>query len=110
MSSSEYERTGRKSRNETSKVWAHRDGEVWTKAEDEVLVDYWIYKENRTTEDEVDISKLLERTIEACRVRCERLRSDLGIQSFRITRTETITLESKPYLGLEDSPEDVYWR
>lgn len=88
--------------NEQSKAWALRDKAVWTPDEDEFLVSEWIQMP-AGERDEVTISKILERTIEACRVRCEHLRKRLGI-SITCTRT-TVSV----YIGAEDDPEDQWW-
>lgn len=80
----------RKRRNDESKAWATRDGDLWTDGEEEILLQYWIdvHPDDR---DERAISQLLERTIEACRVRCEAIRAAHGLSNVRMTQT-TITV------------------
>lgn len=76
--------------NRASRSWAKRDGEAWTADEDAFLHEFWIDVEARDR-DEVTVSQALERTIEACRVRCEHIRKALGIQT--CTRVVRITVE-----------------
>jgi len=77
--------------NEESKRWADRDGERWESWEDDFLIAYWIGLP-ADVRDEEECSRLLERTIEACRVRTEKIRARLGIT---VVRTTTITIEEQ---------------
>jgi GNAT superfamily N-acetyltransferase len=75
--------------NEASKAWATRDGQPWTSEEEDYLLAYWIEVEPQYR-NEVEASQLLERTIEACRVRCEIIRKRLGIQVYEVTKRVVI--------------------
>lgn len=88
-----------------SRKWAKRDRKPWEPIEDDVITELWIYVP-ASERDEIGISKLLERTIESCRVRAEHLRKDLGIDSpiVKVTITTTTT-----YIGAFDDPEDRWW-
>lgn len=74
--------------NEQSKVHAVNDGKPWTDDDDMVLVDRWLLR-SPGNRDYAGIARDLGRTIEACRVRCEKLRKVLGMTE--ITRTTTTT-------------------
>lgn len=95
----------RKTANDISKSWAQRDGEPWSSDEDDLLLTDWIGVA-ASDRDEVTISQILERTIEACRVRCEHIRRRLGIQVFEVTSTTTTVTK---YIGVMDDPEDQWW-
>lgn len=104
MSSSSEPYEQRRRLNEHSRSWAKRDREPWTDDEDTFLLKEWIGVEAKHR-DEITISQCLERTIEACRVRCEYLRKRYGIQVFEVThRVETTT-----YRGVMDDPDECWW-
>jgi hypothetical protein len=88
--------------NERSKTWANRDGETWTRDEDDFLVEFWIDVQP-TDRDEITVSQCLGRTTESCRVRCEKIRKERGWQ---MKFTQTTTVE---YRGLMDDPDDCFW-
>lgn len=81
----------RRNANELSRMWAIRDGQPWTEDEDAFLVEFWI-DVAPAFRDEATVSQSVERTIEACRVRCEIIRKRLGIGSER-PATITIAVE-----------------
>lgn len=121
MTYSPDEYTERRLANDASRAWAANDGQPWTADEEDILVEYWINVEPRDREEE-DISKLLERTIEACRVRCEIIRArGMRTRTTETTTTETTTrgdrvtrrvrtvTETETYRGLLDSDEDRWW-
>jgi hypothetical protein len=81
---------GRQPRNERSKAWAKRDNQPWTNDEDEFLISEWI-NVNPEDRDEIAVSQILERTIEACRVRCEHIRKR-GSTKVTVTQTTTVTV------------------
>lgn len=93
----------RKRRNDASKRWATRDGKQWTDDEDDFLVEFWIdvHPQGR---DEITVSQCLQRTIESCRVRCEKIRKERGWQVVATTTTTTTI-----YRGLKDDPDDQWW-
>lgn len=93
----------RKRRNEASQAWATRSREEWTEDEDAFLISEWIHVD-ASDRDEVTVSRCLERTIEACRVRCEHLRVRLGIKACERPRKTT-----RQYLGVMDDPDDQWW-
>lgn len=97
----------RQRRNIESRKWAHRNGEPWTDDEDELLLTDWI-EVDPDHRDERLVSQVLERTIESCRVRCERIRADLGINNV-IVVTTTTTTTTNTYIGINDDPEDRIW-
>lgn len=88
--------------NNMSKEWAHRDGKSWTPDEDAFLVEFWIDVESEDR-DEITVSQCLERTIESCRVRCEKIRKARGWSVVQVTQTTTV------YRGLKDDPDDAWW-
>jgi hypothetical protein len=92
----------RKAMNDASKRWAKRDGQPWHDHEDEFLIEYWIDVAAKDR-DEVTVSQCLERTIEACRVRCEHIRKRMG---WSITVTQVMTTV---YIGAHDDDEDKWW-
>lgn len=94
----------RKRRNDESKSWAKRDGEPWTRAEEEVLIEYWIDMPPEVR-DERTVSQVLERTIESCRARCEHVRARLGINMVIEKKVTTTTT----YIGIMDDPDDQWW-
>lgn len=95
----------RKRLNDLSQRWARRQGKAWTAEEDELLMKEWIpySPEDR---DEITISQVCERTIEACRVRCEKLRKEHGL-SLYVKQTTTTTTTT--YIGACDEPDDCWW-
>lgn len=95
----------RKRRNEASKAWAKRDGEPWTEEEQDFLLNEWILIDP-SDRDEVTVSQILERTIEACRVRCEIIRARLGM---KVRETTTTVTTKTVYIGLHDDPDDQWW-
>jgi hypothetical protein len=95
----------RKRRNVESRKWAHRDGEPWTEVEEELLLTDWVLLDP-AQRDERLVSQVLERTIEACRVRCEHIRARLGIT---VRTTVTTTKTTTAYIGLGDDPADQWW-
>lgn len=100
----------RKRRNDVSKSWAKRDGAAWEQVEDDLLLEEWIYK-SPSERDEETVSRVLERTIEACRVRCEHIRRKLGISvvAYKETETTTTTTTTTRYVGALDDPDDCWW-
>lgn len=94
----------RQKRNNESKAWAHRDNEPWTSDEEEFLLQEWI-NTAPSERDERLVSQILERTIEACRVRCERIRAHMGITERVVIRQTTTTT----YIGINDDPDDQWW-
>lgn len=80
----------RRDLNEASRFWATRNAQPWTDADEMVLLSEWILVEP-SQRREVEVSQRLERTIEACRVRCELIRERLGIQVHVVTRTVITT-------------------
>lgn len=95
----------RQRRNIESKAWAVRDGEPWEPEEDDLLLTDWILLDPAQRDERI-VSQVLERTIEACRVRCERIRSRLGIT---VRTTTTTTTSTTAYIGLGDDPDDQWW-
>lgn len=94
---------GRKRRNEESKTWARRDGQPWTKHDEDVLIAQWIDMPPEKR-DERAVSRVLERTIEACRVRCEHIRARLGTNVVMERHRTTTT-----YIGAYDDPSECWW-
>jgi hypothetical protein len=87
--------------NNISKAWAARDNEPWSNDEEDFLIEYWIDVHPKDR-DEITVSQCLERTIEACRVRCERIRARLGV-------SVTVVKTTRVYIGAHDDPDDCYW-
>lgn len=79
----------RRAANETSRGWARKLGEPWDPWEDDILLAFWIDVAAQDR-DEVKVSMCLERTIESCRARCEKIRERLGIKVFTITHTVVV--------------------
>jgi hypothetical protein len=98
----------RKRRNDISKSWAKRDGQTWESVEDDLLIEEWIDKPV-ACRDEETVSRVLERTIEACRVRCEHIRARLGISVVTYKQETTTTTTTTHYIGAMDDPEDQWW-
>lgn len=96
----------RRRRNEESKSWAKRNGEPWSDDEERLLIDEWIDMPP-VKRDERTISQILERTIEACRVRCEIIRARQGLTTRHVTTTTTTTRTE--YIGAFDDPDDCWW-
>ena len=90
--------------NEASKHWAKRDYLAWDDAEDELIMTDWIDVDPKFR-DEITVSQVLERTIEACRVRAEVLRKRYDIRVFVVEERRTTTT----YVGLHDDPDDQWW-
>jgi len=63
----------RQAANDKSRAWATRDRLPWLPEDDAVLLQAWIYA-GPEKRDEVQVSKDLRRTIEACRNRAHYLR------------------------------------
>lgn len=94
----------RKRRNDESRSWATRNTEPWTDEEEQFLLDEWILVPV-AARDEVVISQIVERTIESCRVRCEKIRKRLGIQVHEVTAI----VVTDDYKGTHDAPDDQWW-
>lgn len=98
-----YAANGAREANIRSRAFATRDREPWTDTDDEVLRDYWL-THPKETRDEAGIAKLLERTIEACRIRAHKLQNPEG-RTFLVYRKVT----EEHYIGCDDDPEDRWW-
>jgi hypothetical protein len=72
MSSEEYYK-GRYQTNERSRAWAVNDGKPWSGEEDDFIWELWVHTDP-AVRDEIGVSQVLERTVEACRNRAEHLR------------------------------------
>lgn len=81
----DYNNSARKRLNEASRFWAARNSEPWTEEEDDFLLHEWVMLDP-VSRSEVECSQLLERTIEACRVRAEHIRKRLGLQVFEVKK------------------------
>ncbi len=95
-----------KKANDLSKSWAHRDGEAWTPDDDEFLLEEWV-KVEPAHRDEKTISQIMQRTIEACRVRAHFVRVAAGYEVVHIGDAPSA---DKPYIGAFDEPEDCWWK
>lgn len=93
----------RKRRNEESRRWATRNGEPWSDEEDDLLLREWILIPP-ASRDESTVSQIVERTIESCRVRCEKIRERLGIQEHDVVKEK-----DKRYIGAADADDDQWW-
>ncbi len=63
----------RQAANDRSRTWATRDGMTWTATDDAVILQDWVYR-GASHRDETQVSRDLQRTIEACRNRAHYLR------------------------------------
>lgn len=77
----------RRRQNEASREWATREGITWTDDECVVLLEKWVLVDPRDR-DEVKVSKTLNRTIQACRTRAEKLREELGVRGACFSKTK----------------------
>lgn len=94
----------RRQANAESRSWATRDREPWTEDEKDFLVEFWIDLDP-SERDEVTVSKCLERTIESCRVQCEKIRKERGWS--RVTFKQTTT--EITYIGSADPDDEPRW-
>lgn len=80
----------------------------WTEDEDEFIIEEWMAYDNFPGErDEETVSKILERTIEACRNRAEILRRNHGIETPNVVPIRTG--KNRPYIGAHDEDGDRWW-
>lgn len=72
--------------NERSLEWATNQGCPWNDADDVVILERWLLVPHETREEEA-VSRILGRSIEACRGRAEALRKVLGVNGHSVRKS-----------------------